>query len=181
MLINGVAAPLLFVREDQINLVVPAGVSLPWAGITVSTPQGSSAQFLTWMEAATTALFTIAGSGIGQGCILNQDGTVNSKDNPAARGSAVTLYGTGGLTTPSLADGAVSLGPAELVCAQFMQATVGGSAATVQYAGAAPFLVNGAMQINIQLPTDVSTGLSVPVSLFLYPLYSQAGVTIAIK
>jgi uncharacterized protein (TIGR03437 family) len=37
----------------------------------------------------------VDGSGFGQGYILNSDGTLNSPSNPAAAGSAITLYATG--------------------------------------------------------------------------------------
>jgi uncharacterized protein (TIGR03437 family) len=40
-------------------------------------------------------LFSADGSGVGQGYILNQDGTLNSPSNPAAPGQHITLYATG--------------------------------------------------------------------------------------
>jgi uncharacterized protein (TIGR03437 family) len=42
--------------------------------------------------AASPGIYTADGSGVGQGYILNSDGTVNSPTNPAATGSAVTIF-----------------------------------------------------------------------------------------
>lgn len=44
--------------------------------------------------------------------IVNQDGTVNSADHPAAQGSVVAIYVTGlGLTSPLSQDGSVNYQP----------------------------------------------------------------------
>jgi len=42
--------------------------------------------------AASPGIFTVDGSGAGQGYILNSDGTLNSPTNPAATGSAITIF-----------------------------------------------------------------------------------------
>jgi len=50
--------------------------------------------------AAAPGIFTVDGSGAGQGYILNSDGTLNSSANPAPVGSAITILidGAGPLT-----------------------------------------------------------------------------------
>ncbi len=103
---------------------------------------------------AVPAIFTADASGKGQAAALNQDSTVNSASNPASVGSVVALYGTGGgtLTTDALPRLALAV-----------TATVGGIPANVYYAGLAPGLVQGAMQINVQIPDGVGTGPSIPV------------------
>jgi uncharacterized protein (TIGR03437 family) len=45
--------------------------------------------------AASPAIYTADGSGAGQGYILNSDGTRNSPANPAATGSAITIFAAG--------------------------------------------------------------------------------------
>src|SRR5205807_5149375 len=45
--------------------------------------------------AASPAIYSVDGSGAGQGYILNSDGTLNSSLNPAAPGSAVTIFAAG--------------------------------------------------------------------------------------
>ena len=44
---------------------------------------------------ASPAIYSVDGSGAGQGYILNSDGTLNSPSNPAATGSAFTLFAAG--------------------------------------------------------------------------------------
>jgi uncharacterized protein (TIGR03437 family) len=59
--------------------------------------------------------------------------------------------------------------------------TVGGQPATVLYAGAAPGLVAGVLQINIQLPTGVGAG-NQPVVVTIGGITStQTGLTVAIR
>lgn len=45
---------------------------------------------------ARPGIFTANGSGKGQASALNQDGSVNSPANPAAKGEIAVLWGTGG-------------------------------------------------------------------------------------
>ncbi len=180
---GGILAPLLYVSESQINAVVPANVSMSEAALAVSTAAGTSAQNLTWIEKSTPAIFSVDQSGSGQGAILNEDGTLNSASNPAPRGSIISMFGTGGgLTNPPFGDGQVVPAAAPLALTPF----VGFDGLTEQYpglvtyAGAAPSLVNGVMQINVQLPLDVVTGPAVPIVISSYP-YLTTGITVAIK
>ena len=54
---------------------------------------GPTKSFFRWLRADS--------SGQGQAAALNQDGALNSAENPAAAGSVVVLYGTGeGQTDP---------------------------------------------------------------------------------
>jgi uncharacterized protein (TIGR03437 family) len=41
---------------------------------------------------ASPAIYSVDGTGAGQGYILNSDGTLNSPSNPAAAGSAITIF-----------------------------------------------------------------------------------------
>lgn len=114
----------------------------------------------------------------GAGAILNQDYTVNSLSNPAAAGSVVFLYGSGGgLLQSSTTDGALASGAASLQTN--VSVLVGGQPAQVLYAGAAPGLVNGVTQINIQLPAGVK-GSAVPV-LATVGQYASQSITVAIQ
>jgi len=81
------------------------------------------------------------------------------------------LYGTGGgaLTNDSLPRLTLPV-----------SATVGGVSAYVQDAGIAPGLVQGAMQINVEIPSIVAPGPSVPVSVTVGVSTSNT-VTIAVQ
>jgi uncharacterized protein (TIGR03437 family) len=61
-----------------------------------------------------------------------------------------------------------------------VQATIGGIAANVAYAGAAPGAVAGLMQVNVQIPQGLQTGSQVPVYIQVGTAYSSPGVYIAV-
>jgi uncharacterized protein (TIGR03437 family) len=86
---------------------------------------------------------------------------------------------SGGLTQPPGEDG-------KLVAeAQFLQlavtATIGGVPATVSYAGGAPNLVTGVLQVNITIPETAPTGDAVPLVITVGGVESQPQVTLAIR
>jgi uncharacterized protein (TIGR03437 family) len=111
--------------------------------------------------------------------VVNQDGTVNSATNPAARGTVIAIYATGeGQTSPAGVTGGVTHSPNSTV--QPVSVTIGAVAATVQYAGSAPGEVGGLLQVNVVVPQTVSPG-GQPVVLKIGCGSSQAGVTISVK
>ena len=55
---------------------------------------------------------------------------------------------------------------------------VGGKNAILQYAGAAPQFIAGAMQINAQLPPGVASGASVPLVLNIGSFSTTVNVAI---
>jgi uncharacterized protein (TIGR03437 family) len=59
--------------------------------------------------------------------------------------------------------------------------TIDGQPADLAYAGAAPTLVAGLLQINVVVPQNVRTGTSVPVTLRIGDLNAQSGVTLAVQ
>jgi uncharacterized protein (TIGR03437 family) len=90
------------------------------------------------------------------------------------------LFGEGGgQTDPPGVDGTVT----GLIIANLtepVQVQIGGVDAKVDFAGAAPSLVSGVMQINVHIPTTVSSG-NVPVVITVGGISSQAGVTVAVR
>jgi uncharacterized protein (TIGR03437 family) len=56
---------------------------------------GASASIFSPFTAAAPGVFSVDGSGLGQGYILNADGTLNSPSNPAMEGAKITIYATG--------------------------------------------------------------------------------------
>ena len=58
--------------------------------------------------------------------------------------------------------------------------TIGGQNADILYAGAAPQLVAGAIQINARVPSGIATG-NAPVALFVGTTVSLDGTTISIR
>jgi uncharacterized protein (TIGR03437 family) len=92
-------APILFVSNDQINAMVPSGVTA--AGITglqivVDSGGSLSAAFAGAPGAAHPGIFTTTSTGQGQGAILlAKDFSVNSSSNKAAPSSTVVIYVSG--------------------------------------------------------------------------------------
>jgi uncharacterized protein (TIGR03437 family) len=150
-----VAAVLVFVNSTQVSATVPYSVAgATQTSLTISSNGVASAPVTLAVAPSSPAIFTAAASGKGQAAAENPDYSINGPSHPAAVGSVVALYGTGGgpLTTGAL--------PRLMLP---VSATVGGLPAQVDYAGIAPGLVQGAMQINVAIPSAVMPGPSVPV------------------
>ncbi len=179
VLFGGVPAPILYAGLNQVNAVVPFGLppdSL--ADLEVRTSTGS-ATLPVPVVPVTPAVFALGTAGTGQGAILNQDMTANSPDHPASPGSIVVLYGTGfGLLDPQPADGQVAGGVA--ATRLVVTASIAGIAAEVTYAGAAPGLIAGVVQVNLRVPDAVAPSLAAPVTLTIGHV-ATPGVTVAIR
>ncbi len=87
---------------------------------------------------------------------LNQDGTVNTQQNPATAGSVVSLFGSGlGALSPPLETGGTSaIPPAGPLSETSLNRNCDGCAA-ILYLGSAPGLSTAVDQINVRLPADV--------------------------
>lgn len=180
--VNNVGAPILYAGSNQINAIVPVELDpnqSPTASLTVQNR--SQSQTLNLPAAAVSpAIFTMTGTGLGPGAILNQDYTLNSFYNPAPPGSIVMVYGTGfGALTQPVIDGQPVAGAD--IGALGVTATVAGQQASVLYAGSAPGLVAGVAQINVQLPAGVVHNLTAPLVLTVAGSSTINGVTVAIQ
>ncbi len=162
VLFDGVPAPLLFVWWNQINVVTPYSVDgKERVTIQVERDGELSEPFEMPVAAAHPGLFTRNSTGAGLGALLNQDGTINRADNPAAAGSVVSFFGTGeGQTSPAGVDGLVTPETASGLPRPKLAVTVeiGTQTAEVLYAGAAPGFVSGVLQINARIPAAVGPG-----------------------
>ena len=181
VLFDGIPAPLLYAGSEQITAVVPYATAGRDSTQLVVTNAGQASSALTIaVTSSAPAVFTLNSTGRGQGAILNQDGSVNGSMNPAAQGSIVVLYATGaGQTNPQGVDGllATDVLPAPMLP---VTVTIGGQPAEVLYAGAAPGLVAGVLQVNVRLPQGIGSG-AVAVSLEVGGAASQPGVTLSVQ
>jgi uncharacterized protein (TIGR03437 family) len=179
---DGIPAPLLVVSNSQINLAAPFALTgRGSAQIQVHYEGISSAPVSVPVAGAAPGLFTLNGRGVGPGAVLNQDGRVNSAANPARPGSIIILYGTGaGQTEPEGFDGRLAVAPYARPRA-FVVVRVAGIEAEVLYAGVAPGLVEGTIQVNARMAATVGAGDTVPVQMQVGNAVSQAGVTIAVS
>jgi len=188
VLFNGTAAaPVIYASSTQVSAVVPyemAPVASPSVWIKYAG-QTSNAYQLT---STTTApgLFTQNASGNGPGAILNQDNSVNGRGNPAAKDNIVQVYMTGeGATSPPSVTGEITtatLPPPQVTPAPLLKVAVliNGQPASYAYAGEAPGLVAGMMQLNVQIPANVPSG-DLQILVSIGGNTSQNGVTVSVQ
>jgi uncharacterized protein (TIGR03437 family) len=180
---DGVSAPLLYVGPNQINAVVPSSADgKSSTTIRIVTPDGELTGLVLSVTAAIPEVFAAPGPG-NAAYALNQDGTVNSMTNPAAEGSVVAVWATGGggLIGNPEPDGAIT---GSRFYPLALPVTVGtgfpGALSTVPvippppvpvvlYSGGAPSLVKGTVQINFRIPQATTPGV------FPYQFYIQVG------
>ena len=181
VLINGVTAPIVYGSIGQWNVVVPYEVDgAKSAAIQVSVGGVASNVWTVPVAPSAPAFFTASGTGVGAAAVLNQDGTINSSTNPAPRGTVVSLFLTGGgQTLPAGVTGSVTgasgARPLLPVSIQVVDRNL-----TLQYAGEAPGLVSGVMQVNAILPSDLPFG-ALRTQVQIGDAISPMGITIAVQ
>jgi uncharacterized protein (TIGR03437 family) len=182
VLFDETPAPLLYAAPNQVNVIAPYALQNEASTQVQITQAGQPvAQLLISVIASAPAIFTVDGSGVGPGAVLDQDYTLNSPSNPAEKGSVVMLFATGaGQTDPPGADGQITGDtPSKPVLPVSVQ--IGGLEARVLYAGAAPGMVAGMLQVNCKVPMESPSGYAVSIVLSVGTTSSQAGVTLAIQ
>jgi uncharacterized protein (TIGR03437 family) len=177
---NGIAAPLVYSSATQVAAIVPYGISGVAQVTATYAPTQGFASALVAATAAAPGVFTTDSSGKGQAAVLNLDSSPNSATNPARIGSFISLYVTGeGQTWPAGLDGKPASDPLPRPLLA-VGVVIGGKNANVTYSGGAPGLVAGLVQINAQIPTGITTGNSVPVTIQIGGIPAQMEVTIAV-
>jgi len=178
---DGIAAPLMYTSSEQVGVVVPFGVAGTRTQVLVQYAGRQSAGSAIQIAAATPAVFSVSGLGRGQGAILNEDGSLNSPDNPAWAGSVIVLFATGlGQTSPQGHDGEVATG-SRLVPVLPVSAWIGGQPAEVLSTSSASGFVDGVFQLNVRIPQTAPTGPAIRVSLRVENAVSPNGITLAVR
>lgn len=94
----------------------------------------------------------------------------------------MSIYATGaGVTASASADGLLATAAYALPANVLVTVTMGRLPCVVSYAGAAPYLVSGAAQINAQAPAGVTAGANVPLAVTIGDVSAQTGVTLAVQ
>jgi hypothetical protein len=123
----------------------PIGVPVPGCGGTIA----SARIYHPGVLIPTPQLFSVSGDGRGQGAVWHANsGQVASSQAPAIPGEVLSMY-----TTSLADDGAIP-----------PRATIGGLLAEVEYFGGAPGYP-GYNQVNVRVPSGVTSGSDVPVRL----------------
>ena len=154
--VNGVEAPLFYVRNDQINAQVPAETGPGPATVTVTVAGSPSGSVAVPADRVAPGLFN---------AVWNGDFIPNSASDPATAGSVIVLFATGhgnAATTDSVV------------------LRVGGVVAPLLYAGPVAGTA-GLLQINARVPQGAPTGPAVPVTLSVNGVAAQDGVSILVR
>ncbi len=177
--VNGVAAPLYFTADTQINYQLPYSTSAGVASVVVLRDDGGASYGSVNVATAAPALFAADSSGKGQAAAQNSDFSrngdpvIDSQTKRARKGDYVVLYGTGAgaqfvnasNNQPlTIKDGEAATSNPLAATASLPTATIGGKPATVYFSGLAPGFV-GLWQLNVQVPADAPTGANVEVAI----------------
>jgi uncharacterized protein (TIGR03437 family) len=179
--IGGVDAPIIYTSSTLVSVVAPYAVDGLTSADVYVTYQGNKSVVNTVQVAPTApGLFTLDSSGAGNALAVNfPSGQLNTSSSPANVGDFVILYATGeGQTAPGGVDGQLAPSPAAAPV-RTVTASVNGIPAMVSYAGGAPGIVEGVMQVNLQIPTGVAPGAAT-VKLLINNIYSP-NVTINVQ
>jgi uncharacterized protein (TIGR03437 family) len=177
---NEVLAPIVYTRSDQTSVVVPLAMEGRDNCWVVVRHRGlRSYEVNLSLTERVPGIYAAGSTGRGAAAALHTDYTVVGADHPASRGSTVLVYMTsGGKTDPPGQDGSLVSGIEVLQLP--VRAEIGGVPATVVFAGSAPTLIKGVLQVNVVIPENAPTGDAVPLVITVGGIPSQDGVTLAI-
>lgn len=178
---DGVAAPVTYACATQISAAVPYGLAgRQTTEVTVEFKGGRSTPVRLRVMDSAPGLFVYSSGSETFAAALNENGSTNGPGNGAAPGSVMVFYATGeGQTDPPGVDGKVA--GAELPKPVLpVSVKFGGVPGEVLYAGGAPGMVAGMMQINARVPDGMPSGTTVPVSIVVGEALSQPNVMVAI-
>jgi uncharacterized protein (TIGR03437 family) len=170
ILIAGIATPLLFSSNQQVNAVLPADIApdnsyfaIAIRGAKISVPRPVT------IIHTNPAVYTINSMGAGQahaykafssGALILADAA-----HPASPGDVLVIYATGlGAVDSAIAPGSAAPLDRLVKATEIIGATVGGVNAPIAFAGLAPGF-SGLYQINLTVPSGVQPGNSVPLVL----------------
>lgn len=177
VLFDGTPAPVLYAQYGQVNLVAPMAISGKTTTMVRVEVQGQATPDTTinvWKTVP--GFFTKNQVGGGPAIALNQDGTPNSPENPAARGSVISLLMTGQDTDPALRDGQVASAVSGVQIPTFglgftRDASPNGYSLTSEtgpamYNGQAPGFINGVQRLDVVVPATAAVGAKVLISAY---------------
>jgi uncharacterized protein (TIGR03437 family) len=179
VLFDGVPGHVLYGAPGQTAAIVPFGVSGKASTQVQYEFQGVRSNTVAMqVKSATPGVFTLDASGKGAAAVLDSANRVISTDNPVRRGDTLQLFATGGGTTATpIVDG---LTTGAIPLSQKVTASIGGVDCPITYAGTAPGMVAGAVQINFQVPSGVPSGVQ-PVTITIGGVSSQTSATLQVQ
>ncbi len=173
--LNGESLPVFYAGESQVNFQCPQLAPGSPVSLVIQSDTGTSSPLTSTMEFASPGIYSLDGSGKGQGAILvsnsasiamtHVDGT---SSQPAVPGDFISIYATGlGPTNVVIPVGTPApVKPLAEVTAP-VDVLIDGQKADVTFAGLAPGFA-GLYQVNAQLPATATIGEGVPVQIAVH-------------
>ncbi|MCC6394857.1 MAG: IPT/TIG domain-containing protein [Bryobacterales bacterium] len=166
VLLNGVAASLLFASPNQINAIVPVeAAGGDTVRLEVQTEGSTRAQAAVASAAASPALFTADATGVGQAVVFNQDASLNSALNPAARGAEVFLLLNGGGSNQSAG----------------VSVQIGGAAAEIVDLSPSSGVVPSLTLVRCRVPGEIMASQTSALTVTVGATASPSGVTLSVQ
>ena len=154
----------LYVRQDQINALMPSGAPTGWVSVRVTYNNARSNPSPVYVVNDSVGVFTSTGTGLGPGAMNNfvtqSNQPANSLATSAKPGQVVTMYATG-LGPISAPD---NLAPPSGSLQTPVELWVGGVQASVSYSGRSP-CCSGLDQVTFTVPDNAPQGCWVPVQV----------------
>ena len=184
---GGEQIPLLFVSDGQVNAVVPYDLA-PNTTYQLIVQRGTSVAVPVSVTVAGSgpAILSTNGSGSGQGHVYRIDSSGSAAladaQTPAQAGQALVIYCAGlGAVNPNVQAGMGSpIGGALSKTVAPVSVTIGGQPAQVLFAGLTPGFA-GLYQVNALVPSGITAGDQVPVTVSVAGQNSISNITMAVQ
>ena len=173
---DGLPVRLLFASKNELRVIASFEIRRPVVKVEVARGGLISDPVLVDVAGAAPGLFTSDFSGKGQAAALDENGQLNSPDNPAAPGSIVRLYATG-LGELAASEQLDVLG--RRVWKPVLPVSVFFGDQPAEMISVEPAGVPGVMEIKARLPDIVTAGV-VAVRVSAGEADSQSGVMVVV-
>ncbi len=164
VLLNGRPLEPVSVKDNEIRVVIPKDLAgAAQVSLEIEHRGHHSKPVMLGVVAANPAIFGTNEYGRGNAQSQNEDGTINSPEHPAARGSVVTLYTTGLGPLDSALEVHIAGRPAEVI--------------STHLSATRP----GVIEVQVRVPFLIDPAPFQPVVLHVGNLFTQPGVGLAIQ
>jgi uncharacterized protein (TIGR03437 family) len=170
--VNGTVAPVLYANPARVDFLCPQSAAGTLLEVSLETETGMSDAVKTVMQAASPGIFSLDGSGLGQG-LVSFGGTAamaavrdfRNAGQPAQPGDVLSIRATG-------------LGSMESLSTIKPIVKIGGMPVQADDVDTTGFA--GVLEIRVKLPAGVPTGRDIPLSLELPGREGAASNTVSI-
>ena len=173
--VNDIDVPLLYASEFQVNLQCPQDAPGTSLTVVVETANGQSTPLSSTVQYATPGIFSLDGSGTGQGAILIANTSTVAMTHvdgipsqPVKAGDFISIYATGlGPIDTNVPSGQPAPLDSLVRVVAPVDVLINGAATQVQFAGLAPGYI-GLYQVNARIPAKTAASDAVTVQLVVH-------------